>query len=181
MWPKCCPSSSSATWDQDHFTHLHFVSGCRPARFTFKGWPTVLPTPCFFFIFYFFYFILQQEDQLWESTVTGATCFSHTQADISGTSVERGGRLNIHEGQGPISAWCTPPPSLPLLGTHTRTHTHTHNPVTKSCTHKKCKDLFHTSKHILISWLTALIHIKSACSLHTTAELAHTHTHVHTD
>lgn len=50
MWPKCCPSFKSATWDQDHFTHPYFVSGSRPALLAFKGWPTVC-IPLFFFLF----------------------------------------------------------------------------------------------------------------------------------
>lgn len=161
MWPKCCPRFRSATWDQEHFTHLYVVTGSAPAHFFFsfflhfRGWPREhIP------------FFCSSKNSFRGVLFYWANSFSHTQADISETSVERGG------GRAAEYSWragthFSPVNTLSLSPSLTHTHTHTR---------KKCKDSFHTSRHILISCLTALIHIKSACSLHTTAEHTHSHT-----
>lgn len=160
MWPKCCPSFKSATWDQDHFTHPYFVSGFRPALLAFKGWPTERIPPIFF----------SSKTSFVRVLLLGQLLFPHASRHEWGISGTWGGAWIFMKGRDAFKLgerFLSLRVSLPLLR-------RTHGPVTKSCTHKKCKDLFHTSEHILISRLTALIQIKSACSLHTTE---HTHTH----
>ena len=117
MWPKCCPSSRSATWDQNHFTHLYFVAGCRPARFAVRGWP-IVHIPFFLFCFFF-----SSKNGFERVVLLGQLVFPHAslhQWDISGTwgVPEYSWRAGTH-----FSLLNTP--SLPASLRHTHTHTHT--------------------------------------------------------
>lgn len=114
----------------------------------------------------FYLFFLQQPDQLWGSAVTEATPFSHTQADISETSVETQGVTEYSWRAGTHFSPVNTPPLLSFSQTHThtlrsrhtstRTHTHTqemqglvpyqqaHTHLTPHCTHSYQKRMLIT-------------------------------------
>lgn len=146
MWPKCCPSFKGATWDQEDFAQLLSFLPPWAARYAFWG----MNYSTHFSPFYF----AAVRPALGEHC-SQSNSLSHTQADISETSVKtQGGNWIFMKGRDPFQP-NEHSLSLPHKHTHTLTtvwsHNHTHTRSTRTCSIPAGTYSSHATLHSFIS------------------------------
>lgn len=163
MWPKCCPSFKSATWDQDHFTHPYFVSGFRPALLAFKGWPTERIPPIFF----------SSKTSFVRVLLLGQLLFPHASRHEWGISGTWGGpeyswRAGMHLSW--VNASSLSVSLSPCWGAHTvQSQNHAHTRSARTCSIPASTYSSHAS----------LLSFRSKAHAHYIQQ--NTHTHIHSD